>query len=206
MNKMTFGLVIDFCISCKFLNFRTKTLPIQFLCQMSIKNRFSLMNYSELWMNEEFRVILVSLYLKNDEMWSESRKLLHWKDILCTGNCIPKKKGVQKGQELQWKVNPHSLWKPKKKIISCLKTTWEYFFSWCHEPDRSCLGYTGALWVDLPFFPEATTILTASIVMWSRVNCWGVVIYIFTSKNSDISIQSLHQEKELYTRLLYINQ
>lgn len=55
MNKMTFGLVIDFCISCKFLNFRTKTLPIQFLCQMPIKNRFSLMNYSELWLNEEFK-------------------------------------------------------------------------------------------------------------------------------------------------------
>lgn len=135
----------------------------------------------------------------------------HWN--CCTGKtfCVLviislKKKGVQKGQELQWKVNPHSLWKPKKKIISCLKTTWEYFFSWCHEPDRSCLGYTGALWVDLPFFPEATTILTASIVMWSRVNCWGVVIYIFISKNSDISIQSLHQEKELYTRLWYINQ
>lgn len=111
----------------------------------------------------------------------------HWN--CCTGKtfCVLviislKKKGVQKGQELQWKVNPHSLWKPKKKIISCLKTTWEYFFSWCHEPDRSCLGYTGALWVDLPFFPEATTILTASIVMWSRVNCWGVVIYIFISK------------------------
>lgn len=92
MNKMTFGLVIDFCISCKFLNFRTKTLPIQFLCQMPIKNRFPLMNYSELWMNEEFRVILVSLCLKNDEMWSESQELLHWKDILCTGNYIPKKK------------------------------------------------------------------------------------------------------------------
>lgn len=75
------------------------------------------MNYSELWLNEEFRVILVSLCLKKDEMWSKSLELLHWKDILCTGNYIPKKKGVQKGQELQWKVNPHSLWKPKKNNL-----------------------------------------------------------------------------------------
>lgn len=156
-------------------------------------------------MNEEFRVILVSLCLKNDEMWSESQELLHWKDILCTGNCIPKKKECKKVRSFSGRLIPIPC-ESLKKIISCLKTTWEYFFSWCHEPDRSCLGYTGALWVDLPFFPEATTILTASIVMWSRVNCWGVVIYIFTSKNSDILIQSLHQEKELYTRLLYINQ
>lgn len=206
MNKMTFGLVIDFCISCKFLNFRTKTLPIQFLCQMLIKNGFSLMNYSELWLNEEFRVILVSLCLKMMKCDQNHGNCCTGKTFCVLVIISLKKKGVQKGQELQWKVNPHSLWKPKKKIISCLKTTWEYFFSWCHEPDRSCLGYTGALWVDLPFFPEATTILTASIVMWSRVNCWGVVIYIFISKNSDISIQSLHQEKELYTRLWYINQ
>lgn len=77
------------------------------------------------------------------------------------------------------------------------------FFSWCHEPDRSCLGYTGALWVDLPFFPEATTILTASIVMWSRVNCWGVVIYIYIKEFWYINSEFTSRERIVYKIVIY---
>lgn len=65
--------------------------------------------------------------------------------------------------------------KALKEISSCLdakiwQSAWEYFL--CHKPERSCLGYKGALWVvDLPFLPGVTTTFTASIVMWSRVKC-----------------------------------
>lgn len=59
---------------------------------MLIKNGFLLMNYLELWLNEEFRVILVSFCLKKDEMWLKLLELLYWKDILCIGNYIFKKK------------------------------------------------------------------------------------------------------------------
>lgn len=62
------------------------------------------------------------------------------------------------------------------------------FFFWCYELDRSCFGYIGVLWVDLFFFFEVIIILIVFIVMWSRVNCWGVVIYIFILKNFDILI------------------